>query len=55
MPLLYTCRALMDVPGLDARTIALKAMHIAADMCIHTNSNFMIEELPRAAAASASP
>ncbi len=38
-------RALMDVPGLDARHIASKAMQIAADMCVFTNSNFMIEEV----------
>ncbi len=35
----------MDVPGLDARHIASKAMQIAADMCVFTNSNFMIEEV----------
>lgn len=36
-------RALMDVPGLDAKTIALRAMKIAADMCVYTNSNFIVE------------
>lgn len=38
-------RALIDVPGFDASTIATKAMNIAADMCIHTNHNFVKEVL----------
>jgi len=38
-------RALMDVPGMDAKAIAMKAMHIAADMCVYTNSNFVVETI----------
>ena len=32
-------RALIDVPGMDAKAIALKSMHIAADTCVYTNHN----------------
>lgn len=51
---LAAARALIDQPGLDATTIAKKAMDIAADACIYTNKNFtglainadgMLEEL----------
>lgn len=38
-------RALIDVPGLTLEEIALKSMRIAADMCIYTNHNFVIERL----------
>jgi len=38
-------RALKDIPGLSAMEIATKAMNVAADMCIHTNHNFSIEEM----------
>ena len=37
---LAAARALIDIPGMDARTIAQKAMSIAADACIYTNTNF---------------
>lgn len=37
---LAAARALIDIPGMDARTIAQKAMSIAADVCIYTNTNF---------------
>lgn len=37
--------ALVENSGLDARAIAEKAMHIAADICIYTNHNLTIEEL----------
>lgn len=33
-------RALMDVPGLDAATVARRAMSIAADSCVYSNSSF---------------
>eukprot|EP00208_Stichococcus_sp_RCC1054_P001476 CAMPEP_0206140958 /NCGR_PEP_ID=MMETSP1473-20131121/11322_1 /ASSEMBLY_ACC=CAM_ASM_001109 /TAXON_ID=1461547 /ORGANISM="Stichococcus sp, Strain RCC1054" /LENGTH=174 /DNA_ID=CAMNT_0053535323 /DNA_START=337 /DNA_END=861 /DNA_ORIENTATION=- len=36
-------RALMDIDGLDAMTIAKKAMNIAADADIYTNHNFRHE------------
>ena len=39
---LAAARALVDVPGLDALTIAHKAMTIAADSCVYTNHNFTI-------------
>jgi ATP-dependent HslUV protease subunit HslV len=41
-------RALMDNTNLDARTIAEKALEIAADICIYTNRNLVIETLERA-------
>lgn len=42
---LSAARALIDVPDYDAIKIAKKAMTVAADLCIHTNSNFTIESL----------
>jgi ATP-dependent HslUV protease subunit HslV len=42
-------RALMDNTDLDARTIAEKALEIAADICIYTNHNRVIETLESAA------
>jgi ATP-dependent HslUV protease, peptidase subunit HslV len=42
---LAAARALIDVPGLDAETIARKAMAIAADICIYTNDKTTIEIL----------
>ena len=41
---LAAARALMDQP-LDAETIARKAMAIAAEICVYTNSNFVVESL----------
>ncbi|CAG9472374.1 ATP-dependent protease subunit ClpQ, putative [Plasmodium vivax] len=38
-------RALYDVENLSAKDIAYKAMNIAADMCCHTNNNFICETL----------
>ncbi|KAH7429541.1 hypothetical protein KP509_09G055100 [Ceratopteris richardii] len=38
-------RALIDLPGMDAETIALRAMKIAADNCIYTNHNFVMERI----------
>jgi ATP-dependent HslUV protease subunit HslV len=38
-------RALLDHTELDARAIAEKALGIAAEICIYTNSNITIEEL----------
>jgi len=43
---LSAARALKDIDGLDAETIARKAMKIAADICIYTNENLTIEKLP---------
>jgi ATP-dependent HslUV protease subunit HslV len=36
--------ALMD-SSLDANEIAMKAMKIAADICVYTNHNFVVEEI----------
>lgn len=39
----------MDQPHLDAEAIARKAMNIAADMCVFTNHNFIVETIDVAA------
>ena len=44
---LAAARALIDLDGFDADTIATKAMGIAADLCIYTNRSLVIERLPR--------
>jgi ATP-dependent HslUV protease, peptidase subunit HslV len=41
-------RALLENTDLDARTIVEKALNIAADICIYTNRNLVIEELKSA-------
>src|ERR1700733_382684 len=38
-------RALMTVPDLGAEDIARRAMKIAADICIYTNENLVVETL----------
>jgi ATP-dependent HslUV protease subunit HslV len=42
---LAAARALAQNTELDARSIAQKAMQIAADICIYTNANIVMEEL----------
>lgn len=42
---LAAARALMDHTQLPAREIALKAMQIAGEICIYTNTNIIVEEL----------
>jgi ATP-dependent HslUV protease subunit HslV len=42
---LAAARALIDVDGLDAETIARKAMAIAASICVYTNEKVLIETL----------
>jgi ATP-dependent HslUV protease, peptidase subunit HslV len=42
---LAAARALVTVEGLDARTIAERAMKIAAGICVYTNENVVIESL----------
>ena len=42
---LAAARALLDQP-LDAEAIARKAMGIAAEICVYTNDNVVIESLP---------
>jgi ATP-dependent HslUV protease subunit HslV len=43
---LAAARALIDIPGMSAMDIARKAMKIAADTCVYTNTNFTIETIP---------
>ena len=40
---LAAARALMEVDGLSAEEIARRAMRIAADICIYTNDNVIVE------------
>jgi ATP-dependent HslUV protease subunit HslV len=42
---LAAARALMQVEGLSAEEIARRAMTIAADICVYTNSNVVLETL----------
>jgi ATP-dependent HslUV protease subunit HslV len=42
---LAAARALMAVDELDAETVARRAMKIAADICVYTNQNIVIEKL----------
>jgi len=42
---LAAARALIDQPGLDAEQVARKAMKIAADICVYTNTNLTVESL----------
>jgi len=42
---LAAARALMDIDGLDAETIARKAMAVAAEICVYTNDRVVIETL----------
>ncbi len=43
-------QALLENTELDARAIVEKGLHIAADICIYSNRNLTIEELPCAGA-----
>lgn len=38
-------RALIDVDGLDAEAIASRAMEVAAELCIYTNTNVIVEKI----------
>lgn len=42
---LSAARALMRHTELDAKTIALEALGIAADICVYTNNEIQVEEL----------
>jgi ATP-dependent HslUV protease subunit HslV len=42
---LAAARALRDVEGLSAEDIARRALEIAADICIYTNHNLVVERL----------
>ncbi|MDP6014028.1 MAG: ATP-dependent protease subunit HslV [Alphaproteobacteria bacterium] len=46
---LAAARALIDIDGLDAETIARKAMGIAADICVYTNTEVVVESLGESA------
>jgi ATP-dependent HslUV protease subunit HslV len=43
---LAAARALIAIDGLDAETIARRAMAIAAQICIYTNDKIIVEKLP---------
>lgn len=42
---LSAAKALLKNTDLDAKSIAIKAMEIASDICIFTNSNYVVEEV----------
>jgi len=42
---LAAARALVEVEGMDAEAVARKAMKIAADICIYSNENLVVETL----------
>ncbi|TAJ36929.1 MAG: ATP-dependent protease subunit HslV [Reyranella sp.] len=42
---LSAARALIDIEGLDAEAVARKSMKIAAEICVYTNHNVIIEKL----------
>ena len=42
---LSAAKALIDIPDLDIKTIIKKSMKIAADLCIYTNDNIIIETI----------
>ena len=42
---LAAARALIDLPDHDAEAVARKAMKIAADICIYTNNEVVVESL----------
>jgi len=42
---LAAARALIEIDGLDAETIARRAMEIAAGICIYTNTSVTVESL----------
>lgn len=42
---LAAAKALMKNTKLDAKSIATKAMEIASDICVFTNTNYVIEEV----------
>ncbi len=42
---LAAARALVEATDLDARSIVERALNIAADICIYTNHNLVIDEL----------
>jgi ATP-dependent HslUV protease subunit HslV len=47
---LAAARALLEGSDLDARSIVERSLNIAADICIYTNRNLVIDELKQSAA-----
>ncbi len=45
---LSAARALLEASELDARSIVERSLNIAADICIYTNRNLVIDQLPGA-------
>ena len=43
---LAAARALIDIEGMDAETIARKAIGIAAGICVYTNLSITVEKVP---------
>jgi ATP-dependent HslUV protease subunit HslV len=43
---LAAARALIEIEGLDAETVARRAMVIAAQICVYTNDRVTLEKLP---------
>src|SRR3954471_5571977 len=43
---LAAARALIEIDGLDAETVARRAMKIAAGICVYTNDRVTLEKLP---------
>src|SRR5471032_3163002 len=50
---LAAARALIDVDGLEAEEIARRAMAIAAEICVYTNTNLTIESIGESLASTA--
>ena len=44
---LSAARALMDIDDMSAEDIARKSMKIAADICVYTNNNLIVETLSK--------
>ncbi|MEE8332837.1 MAG: ATP-dependent protease subunit HslV [Alphaproteobacteria bacterium] len=42
---LAAARALIEIDGMDAETIARRAMDVAAGICVYTNTNVTVESL----------
>jgi len=45
---LAAARALMDIDGMDAETIARKSLAVAAEICVYTNDQVVVETLDAA-------
>lgn len=45
---LSAARALAPIEGMDAETIARRSLEIAADICVYTNTNIIIESMDTA-------